>query len=156
MTTIAHSEQSFWETVFPGIAARAVDKHQELKGGLAAYVAEFRKFLGLLHTSSGPVAMVSPRIDHLWHELITCTPIYRDYCSRFAGRYLDHMPRSEWYRLPEEAIWNFFDAYEAAYGCLPECWFDGLTGKEVDLLRQRIMPPAFRWSGYIPSDFRLD
>ena len=153
MTRAAAIESDFWGNVFPAIAERAAEKHPELRTGLAAYANEFRKFLGLLKDATVPVAMVSPRIDHLWHEFITCTVSYRDYCARFVGHYLDHMPRTDWNPLPESAISNFFEAYVAEYGKLPTCWFDGLSTEEQASLRSGELPPAFRWSGYIPPDF---
>jgi len=150
------SEGGFWAGIFPPVAERAAEKHPELMERLPEYRTELRKFLDLLKTAKRPIAMISPRIDHLWHELITCTITYREFCDRFAGRYLDHMPRTEWARIPEEAIWTFFNEYDQRHGNLPSCWFDGLSGEVATMLRQRRISPAFRWSGYVPVGYALD
>lgn len=150
MTRCASTESEFWSDVFPRIADRAAEKHPELRADIARYSSEFRKFLQILKRATEPVAMISPRIDHLWHEFITCTAIYRDYCIRFAGRFLDHMPRTAWNPLPEQAIWNFFTAYEAEFGAVAASWFDGVSEQDVLSLNRGEVPTALRWSGYVP------
>jgi hypothetical protein len=45
-----------------------------------------------------PVQMVES-IDKLWHAFILHTKLYREFCDRFFGRYLDHDPLD---RLDEE------------------------------------------------------
>ncbi|HEU5067104.1 MAG TPA: hypothetical protein VFT61_02830 [Sphingomicrobium sp.] len=156
MTLSSAAEDLFWCETFPRIAVRAAEKYPELAADLATYTAEFRRFMDLLKSAVSPVAMISPRIDHLWHELITCTIIYREYCENCAGRFLDHMPRTEWSRVPEDAVWSFFDGYTARHGELPECWYDGIPLVEATQLRQRRIPPAFRWSGHVPQGYQLD
>jgi hypothetical protein len=153
MISAVTAESDFWRNVFPAIAKRAAEKHPELRTCLTAYASEFQKFMGLLKSATAPVAMVSPRIDHLWHEFITCTVLYRNYCARFVGHYLDHMPRTDWNPVPENAVLNFFEAYEATHGAVPPCWFHGLSVEERRSLRSGTLLPAFRWSGYIPPGF---
>ena len=40
------------------------------------------------------VAMPSRAVDDAWHEFITCTRAYADFCQRVLGRFLHHEPES--------------------------------------------------------------
>ena len=141
----------FWERVFPCVASKAVVRDPTLAARINEYAYELRRFLALACESRDPLAMISPRIDSLWHEFVNHTIIYREYCQCVAGRFLDHMPRSEWFPIPDSAVRNFLDAYEARFRTLPDVWFHGLDSVvESELVAGRI-PAGLQWSGYVPD-----
>jgi len=136
---------------FSPIAERLLIEHPELRSNYADYEDELRNFFELIAASDGPIAMISPRIDLLWHAFITFTPLYRKFCEELFGYYVDHMPRTSANEIPEAAIWNFFDAYHSKFGDLPDCWFDGLPPFAVAELKDRRVPAALLWSGWVPA-----
>jgi hypothetical protein len=144
-------EDVFWDEVFPGVAAKATEREPELSAGIRDYTRELRRFLTIARHCDVPLAMISLRIDALWHEFVNHTVTYRSYCQQFAGRLLDHMPRSDWFPIADRAISDFVTRYEAAYGRLPDLWFDGMQPALAHALRAGQNPAGFKWSGYVPS-----
>ncbi|CAN5318765.1 hypothetical protein BH10PSE14_BH10PSE14_28780 [soil metagenome] len=151
--TVASREDEFWERIFPHIARKAAEREPELLLRLDLYALELRRFLTLARSSNVPLAMVSTRIDALWHEFINATIVYRDYCREFAGRFIDHMSRSEWFPIPEAAVESFVSQYNQRYGALSDVWFDGASPSVAKSLRQGSLPPGLRWSGYVPPRY---
>lgn len=151
MTPITTSEDSFWATVFPVVAAKAVERNPKLADDIENSTHELRRFLNIARSSDSPLAMISAKIDELWHEFISHTITYRRYCSDFVGRFLDHMPRSEAFPIPESAVGEFVSRYENAYGPLPGIWFSGVDPALAEELRKGRNPEGLRWSGYVPT-----
>ena len=61
----------------------AVEDVWRRSGGTGDFVylfAELEKFLELTRTAQGPMAIVSKRIDEIWHAFICCTEAYHQYC----------------------------------------------------------------------------
>jgi hypothetical protein len=149
-TAMAIEPVALWSWDFSPIAERALLEHPELAANYSNYELELRKFFALIVSYDQPIAMISPRIDCLWHALITFTPLYREFCSRVFGFYVDHVPRTARTQIPEKAIWNFFDRYEYRFGDVPCAWFDGLSVQDTEELRNRRLPSALLWSGWVP------
>src|SRR5947209_5556023 len=97
---------ALWSWDFGPIAERVLIEHPELTENYSKYELELRKFFGLIASRNIPIAMISPRIDCLWHALITFTPLYREFCNRVFGFFVDHVPRTRRTAIPEVAIWN--------------------------------------------------
>ncbi len=152
MMPVAAVEDRFWSDVFPGVAADAVEREPELSENIEIYSRELRRFLAIARTSDLPLAMISKRVDALWHELINHTITYREYCDTVAGRFIDHMPRSEWFPIPDSAIANLLGRYREAHGELPDAWFDGMDAAVAAALRAGRNPAGSKWSGYVPTN----
>ncbi len=140
-----------WNYDLAVIGERVREEYPSLRLRYAAYELELRKFFGLLVGQSIPIAMISPRIDAIWHTFLLFTPMYRDFCEQAFGFYVDHLPRTGATPIPEDAIWNFFDAYTNQYGDVCEEWFHDLPLSTIAALRNREMPKNLRWSGWIPN-----
>lgn len=81
----------------------------------ALHEREFRRFFGLMAASAVPLGLRSKAVDKFWHELITCTALYREWCQAVAGRFIDHDPNGGG-DAPYARTWA---AYAAAYGQEP-------------------------------------
>jgi len=74
--------------------------------------------------------MFSERLDEVWHNFGLFTGKYSDYCQRFFGRYLDHLPQNapaiqELPRGPEASFDDLRAAYHGLFGVpLPALWDD--------------------------------
>jgi hypothetical protein len=42
------------------------------------------------------LGMLSPQVDQIWHSLILNTIRYREFCSQYIGRFVDHLPCSSY------------------------------------------------------------
>jgi hypothetical protein len=56
---------------------------------------EFQRFMALLKAFPG-LGMLSEKVDMLWHSLILNTARYREFCSLYIGRFVDHLPCSSY------------------------------------------------------------
>lgn len=148
-TNLVKEPSALWSCDLSLIAERVLIEHPELAEKYSDYELELRKFFSLI-VGAKPIAMISPRIDCLWHALITFTPLYREFCNRAFGFFVDHVPRTQRTKIPEAAIWNFFDSYREKYGELPSAWFDGLPLQTVEALSNRRILPNLLWSGWVP------
>lgn len=99
------------------LADGAFDRHEEFE---EAFV-EFKRFVAVSFLTDGAVGMTSDIVDTVWHQFILFTPQYHEFCDRFIGHYLHHVPR-----LPEddgaEEAARFFDGYEKLFGEAPDLW----------------------------------
>jgi hypothetical protein len=86
---------------------------------------ELKKFIALAHLYGGPIAMLSPEVDYLWHEFILFTRKYIDFCNRFLGSYLHHEPLSSLNTLDRKAAEErFLDLYERTFGHTNSLWLN--------------------------------
>jgi hypothetical protein len=69
----------------------------------AGILPEFQRFMSLLKVFPG-LGMLSERVDIVWHSLILNTARYREFCSQYIGRFVDHLPCSSYdlYGFPQK------------------------------------------------------
>ena len=117
---------------------------------LAVVEREFKRFMKLVLQCEGPLAVIDPRVDELWHSFILFTPEYERFCHDVMGFFVHHQPRTTRTPIPERAISNFLEAYAATYGRLDEFWLEKLDGRLKDSIAAGHVPAdsAFRWSGW--------
>ena len=111
---------------------------------------EFKRFVGLIADGVSPIAMVSPVIDEVWHQFMLFSKQYREFCFGTVGFFIDHLPHTPSTPLPPIAGENFFKAYEAKHGTVPEIWFLGMnqeTKEYYDRREFKSLPPVL-WSGW--------
>lgn len=91
---------------------RYLDSTSDSEGGFNEAVAEFKKFLKLIARTDKPLAVLSRRVDELWHTFIIFTPQYRKFCEETFGEFIDHQPHTFQFKVPIEAIINIREEYE--------------------------------------------
>lgn len=119
---------------------------------IAAAELEFRKFVFLTTSVDGPMAMISPAVDEIWHQFILFTKEYAQFCSRTVGYFVDHLPDTHSTPVPEEAGENFRAQYRKFFGELPEIWFEGMNEEtRTYYLSDKLAgKPPTAWSGWTP------
>jgi hypothetical protein len=124
----------------------------EMSGGQKAdeVYQELHRFFELTKITDEPLAMVNPKIDHMWHKLTECTEQYEEFCVSNYGSMIHHRPRTMATPVAPEAVRNFYRHYEAEYGVIPAIWDDGTS---VDLMaygrgQRDTLPVAAQWSGW--------
>lgn len=113
--------------------------------------AELRRFFELVLTGKGPLAVLSKKVDALWHTFVVHTPQYRKFCDEVNGGYIDHQPHSEATPVPGEAITNFYQEYMSRFGSVPEIWTEEIPPAHVVAISQGQLPSEMlqrRWSGW--------
>jgi hypothetical protein len=112
--------------------------------------AELRKFFVLVGLDAGPLAMIGPAVDEVWHQLVLFTPQYRAFCASTVGFFVDHLPDTSSTPVPKEAGENFLTAYQRCFGELPSIWWHGMDSETEAHYRTRPVegPPKTRWSGW--------
>lgn len=108
------------------LAARRYQQRSGLSGAETASVEqEFRRFFLLLAENPGSIfGLHNGPIDDFWHELICCTALYRAFCQRVAGRFIDHDPEGGSGDGYADSWWayhdRFLEAPPALYWPTPE------------------------------------
>jgi hypothetical protein len=99
-----------------------------------ALFQEVKKYLILAERhGERPIPMFSARVDEVWHQFVLFTAEYAEFCARFAGRFLHHVPdeslrptrASE--RAAELSFAEFRAEYETLFGELSAAWMDELS-----------------------------
>jgi hypothetical protein len=76
--------------------ARGAEKEYKLsQEEFDRILPEFQRFMALLQAFPG-LGMLSEKVDVLWHSLILNTARYREFCSLYIGRFVDHLPCSSY------------------------------------------------------------
>ena len=111
---------------------------------------EFKRFLRLVLSEGGPLAMIDRRVDELWHSFILFTPQYQQFCEQVMGFFVHHQPRTSKTPVPEGAIKNFVDAYKKQYGELDPFWLEQLSPELKACIAAGTVPQSltFEWSGW--------
>ena len=111
---------------------------------------EFRRFLKLVLSDKGPLAMVDRRVDELWHSFILFTPQYEEFCEKVMGFFVHHQPRTSKTPVPVGAIANFVEAYGRRFGELTPFWLEQLEPTTKAAITSGSVPRslAFEWSGW--------
>src|SRR5277367_4404316 len=91
-------------------------------------VQELNTFFCLIGRNQGPLAVSSRRVDDLWHTFILFTPQYRQFCTRYFGRYVDHQPNTPSTPVSPEAFLNTFRALHEKFGHVPNEWTREIPG----------------------------
>lgn len=143
---MAEEIQETWLADFPWVRLRFIEQ-----GGTAvdACAIELARFFNLTRATDKPLAMISSRIDLLWHTFIQFTESYTRFCESAFGEVIHHRSRTQFSPVPDEAIRNFFTAYESRYGSVPEIWLDDAPAELVAFGRgdSEHIPVALAWSG---------
>ncbi len=84
------------------------------------YFIELKKFLYLCANTTQTLAP-SVEIDKIWHTFILFTKEYRNYCTQFLGRFIDHVPEvdteEDGDKMPKENhLLNTLELYKLTFG----------------------------------------
>lgn len=92
-------------------------------------IAEFRKFLMVIANATGPVGMLSPIVDEVWHAFILHTPDYMAFCTDTFGKFLHHQPNTPTNPSDLSSGQNFVEGYRSLFGELNPFWMKHLETK---------------------------
>jgi hypothetical protein len=84
------------------------------------YFMELKKFLYLCANTNQTLAP-SVEIDKIWHTFILFTKEYRNYCTQFLGKFIDHVPEVDQEEqvdiMPKEnCLLNTLELYKLVFG----------------------------------------
>lgn len=77
----------------PALVQRLEEKLGISRDGADELLDDTKRFLFLCGTTTGILAP-PPRIDEGWHQFILYTKEYHDFCHRFFGRFIHHLPKT--------------------------------------------------------------
>lgn len=83
---------------------------------------EWRKFMTTILYADGPVGMISPIVDEVWHAFILFTKDYAVFCEDVFGRFIHHAPNWPGAPAATGSSQNFRDVYGELFGPLPAIW----------------------------------
>ncbi len=133
------------------VRAKIADEGKLEDEDLPKIETELRRFLKLVLTHEGPLAMIDRRVDEFWHTFILFTPQYWQFCDEAMGFYVHHQPRTSTTPVSEVAISNFVEAYTSAFGHLDAFWLERLDPDFVESIARGRVPKTltFQWSGWV-------
>jgi hypothetical protein len=84
------------------------------------YFMELKKFLYLCANCNQTLAP-SVEIDKIWHTFILFTKEYRNYCTQFLGKFIDHVPEvdleeQDAIKPKENYLLNTLELYKLTFG----------------------------------------
>ncbi len=56
---------------------------------------ELKRFLILATVDHSSIGMYSQHVDNLWHTFILFTKKYKQFCNKFAGKFIHHVPTTD-------------------------------------------------------------
>lgn len=84
---------------------------------------EFKKYVVLSRLYPNKrLAMPSRKVDEVWHQFILFTPQYHEFCEKFLGGYLHHVPKTSFTPGEPEDKNNFLRSYKETYGEVHRIW----------------------------------
>lgn len=131
----------------------AVEEFWQREGGQGDFeflFSELRRFFDLTSITNSPLAMLSKRLDDLWHSFICLTESYSRYCEDHYGYFIHHRALTEETPVPAESIRTFVNLYQKEFGVVPSVWFEGVDEQVISyaLGRAEHLPDGYRWSGW--------
>lgn len=112
-------------------------------------IDEFKKFLTLIAMDIKPLAMISPKVDEVWHQFILFTDKYELFCNEIMGKFIHHKPNTITDPVPLLAIKNIISGYQSNFGEIPNFWFEELDNESILYFKGKknnIIP--LKWSGW--------
>jgi len=85
-------------------------------------VTEFKRYMALFALGHKGLAMISRKIDAVWHSFILFTFEYQHFCKQVFGKFIHHTPQTNGESLPLQTRKNFIHAYNKVFGELPLVW----------------------------------
>jgi len=85
-------------------------------------VTEFKRYMALVALGYKGLAMISRKIDEVWHSFILFTFEYQHFCKQVFGKFIHHAPQKNRESLPLQTTENFIYAYNKIFGELPLVW----------------------------------
>lgn len=128
---------------------RMGEKFPKWKSSFPEIQRELKRFFFLTSETDKPLAVLSAKVDELWHLFILHTPQYSQFCNDLFREYIHHQPHNPSTPVPPEAILNFYDLYPKTFGELPKVWSEDIE-PHMSEIRQGRCPAdlQFQWSGW--------
>ena len=83
---------------------------------------EFKKYVFLVAVNKSNLAMMSKKVDQVWHQFILFTKEYQSFCNSILGFFLHHIPRTRFSLIDSESESNFIHLYRETFGPIPKIW----------------------------------
>ncbi len=85
--------------------------------------SEFKRYLVLLMLGHKNIPMTSRSVDIIWHQFILFTKEYHEFCNRFFGRYLHHIPETSSNQIQPDEKNKIFEVYKEVFNDdVPQIW----------------------------------
>ncbi len=111
---------------------------------------EFKRFMLLILHGTRALAVMSPKVDKVWHEFVLFTEKYSAFCDAAFGSYIHHRPRTSITPVGADAITRFYESYSMRFGEVPDTWFELLSQEQrtAVMAGQVISLDGLDWSGW--------
>ena len=99
-------------------------------------IDEFKKYMAIMlivHSNGIGVAMTSPVIDEIWHQLILFTIEYHKFSQLLDKEYIHHTPNTKSFKFGPDAASFFYDTYKKYFGELHSIWTFTVIEEKLDL-----------------------
>lgn len=148
--SVKHIDQRIDAFDFTVLRERYLSVTNDSEDGFSEAVTEFRKFLKLVARTDKALAVLSRRVDDLWHTFIIFTPQYRRFCEETFGEFIDHQPHTTDFKVPEEAILNIREEYEKEFGEIHPSWLREIDEATLAWMEGGPQPAqiGYQWSGW--------
>lgn len=134
---------------FSFLEDRFVEKFPRWRDSFPEIQRELKRFFFLTRETDKPLAVLSAKVDELWHLFILHTPQYSQFCNDLFNEFIHHQPHNPRTPVPPEAILNFYDLYPKTFRELPGLWSEDIE-EHILAIRQGRCPYElqFQWSGW--------
>ncbi len=98
-------------------------------------IDEFKKYMAIMvigHSNGIGVAMTSPIIDEIWHQLILFTIEYHKFSQLLDKEYIHHTPNTKSFKFGPDAASFFYDTYKKYFGELHSIWTFTVIEEKLD------------------------
>jgi len=98
-------------------------------------IDEFKKYMAIMvigHSKGRGVAMTSPVIDEIWHQLILFTVEYHKFSNLLDKEYIHHTPNTKSFKFGPDAVSFFYDTYKKYFGDLHSIWIFTVIEEKLD------------------------
>ena len=98
-------------------------------------IDEFKKYMAIMvigHGQGRGVAMTSPIIDEIWHQLILFTMEYHKFSMLLSKQYIHHTPNTKSFKFGPDAVSFFYDSYKKYFGELNSIWTYTILEEKLD------------------------
>lgn len=114
----------------PDLLERIMEKESMTEEQARSLYRDLLQFLYVAGTGGGKVFSPTAAIDTAWHHFILFTHDYADFCQRYFGRFIHHVPKTKrrLHLVGDGSLRNAIQTARAVFGPLGQNW----TGKHGD------------------------
>jgi hypothetical protein len=118
--------KTIMEYPLPHVEYRLHEEGRVQDSQIQEAIDEWRKFMATILYADGPVGMISPIVDEVWHAHILFTKEYAIFCRNVFGQFIGHAPNWPGAPLSNGGGERFIETYNMLFGELPAIWHQHL------------------------------